>query len=98
MVEEISRTRWKQEKDRYEDGETEVKESQEVNAKSKEFEPVSLDMAFKEDYKRLLGGVDLYERNLPRAFALIMKNYCTPQMVIRLKEISDHEARVRTKF
>jgi len=55
MVEEISRTRWKQEKDRYEDGETEGEESQEVNAKRKEFEQVSLDMAFKEDYKRLLG-------------------------------------------
>jgi len=54
-------------------------------------------MAFKEDYKRFLGRFDLYERNLPRAFVLIMKNYCTPQMVIRLKEIGDYEARVKNE-
>ena len=39
----------------------------------------------------------LYERNLPRAFALIMKNYCTPQMVTRLKEIGDYEGRVKNE-
>ena len=75
----------------------EREESQEVDAKKKEFEQESLDMAFKEDYKRFLGRLDLYERNLPRAFALIMKNYCTPQMVIRLKEIGDYETRVKNE-
>jgi len=54
-------------------------------------------MAFKEDYKFFLGRSDLYEKNLPRAFPLIMKNYCTPQMVIRLKEIGDYEARVKNE-
>ena len=69
----------------------EREESQEVNAKKKEFEQESLDMAFKEDYRRFLGRLDLYERNLQRAFALIMKNYCTPQMVIDVhKMISTH--------
>ena len=75
----------------------EREESQEIDAKKKEFEQESLDMAFKEDYKRFLGRLDLYERNLPRAFALIMKNYCTPQMVIRLKEIGDYETRVKNE-
>ena len=75
----------------------EREESQEVDAKKKEFEQESLDMVFKEDYKRFLGRLDLYERNLPRAFALIMKNYCTPQMVIRLKEIGDYETRVKNE-
>ena len=52
----------------------EMEESQEVDAKKKEFKQESLDMAFNEDNKRFLGQVDLYERNLPRAFALMMKN------------------------
>ena len=75
----------------------EREESQEVDAKKKAFEQESLDMAFKEDCKRFLGRSDLYERNLPRAFALIMKNYCTPQMVIRLKGIGDYESRVKNE-
>jgi len=75
----------------------EREESQEVDANKKSFEQESLDMAFKEDYKRFLARSDLYERNLSRAFALIMKNYCTPQMVIRLKENGDYEARVKNE-
>ena len=68
-----------------------MESDEEMNA----FEQESLDMAYKEEYKRYLGGTDLYEKNLPKAFALIMKNYCTTQMVIRLKEIGDYESRVK---
>ena len=75
----------------------EREESQEVDAKKKAFEEESLDMAFKEDYKLFLEHSDFYERNLPRAFALIIKNYCTPQMVIRLKEIGNYESRVKNE-
>lgn len=61
------------------------------------FEQESIDMAYKEEYKRYLARLDLYERNLPKAFALIVKNYCTSQMVIRLKEIGDYEGRVKNQ-
>ena len=30
-----------------------------------------------------------------KAFAFILKNYCTPQMIIRIKEIGDYETRVK---
>jgi len=70
-------------------------QSMESDAKMNAFEQESLDMAYKEEYKRYLGRTDLYEKNLPKTFALIMKNYCTTQMVIRLKEIGDYESRVK---
>ena len=69
-------------------------QSMESDAKMNALEQESLDMAYKEEYKRYLGRTDLYEKNLPKALALIMKNYCTIQMVIRLKEIGDYESGV----
>ena len=52
----------------------------------KAFEQESLDVAYKEDYKRYLGHSDLYENNLPKPFALIVKN-CATQMLIQLNVI-----------
>ena len=61
-------------------------QSMESDAKMNAFEQESLDMAYKEEYKRYLGRTDLYEKNLPKPFALIVKN-CATQMVIRLNVI-----------